>query len=59
VDVKEYGKGCGEASPLQTTTEDFIDTYNAEPKPFVWSKTADEILDSVARFCKRTLETGH
>lgn len=43
---------------LEQTIRNYIDTYNAEPKPFVWSKTADEILDSVARFCKRTLETG-
>jgi transposase len=43
---------------LEQTIRNFIDTYNAEPKPFVWSKTADQILDSVARFCKRTLETG-
>jgi transposase len=44
---------------LEQTIRNYIDTYNAEPKPFVWSKTADQILDSVARFCKRTLETPH
>ena len=44
---------------LETTIRDYIETYNANPKPFVWTKTADEILASVARFCKRTLETGH
>jgi len=25
------------------------------PKPFVWIKTADQILDSIARYAKRTL----
>jgi hypothetical protein len=25
----------------------------------VWTKTADQILASVARFCRRTLDTGH
>jgi transposase len=44
---------------LENTIRDYIETYNANPKPFVWTKTADEILASVARFCKRTLETGH
>ena len=29
------------------------------PKPFVWTKTADEILASVARFCHRISGTGH
>lgn len=29
------------------------------PEPFVWAKTADQILESVARFCKRTSDSGH
>ena len=44
---------------LETTIRKYIDTHNEEPKPFIWTKTADEILASVARFCQRTLETGH
>ena len=37
----------------------FITRHNADPKPFRWTKSADDILDSVARFCKRTSGTGH
>ena len=44
---------------LEQTIRAYIETYNEQPKPFIWSKTADEILESLARFCKRTLETGH
>ena len=44
---------------LETTIRTYIDAHNEEPKPFIWTKTADEILASVARFCQRTLETGH
>lgn len=44
---------------LETTIRNYIDAHNEEPKPFIWTKTADEILASVARFCQRTLETGH
>lgn len=33
----------------------YIDATNDEPKPFAWTKTADEILASVARFAARTL----
>ncbi len=32
---------------------------NEAPKPFVWTKTADEILAIVARFCQRTSDSGH
>jgi transposase len=44
---------------LERMIRTYIETYNEQPKPFVWSKTADEILESVARFCKRTSETAH
>jgi transposase len=44
---------------LETAIRNYLKNYNDQPKPFIWSKTADEILASVARFCKRTLVTGH
>src|SRR5712692_490856 len=44
---------------LETAIRNFIQHHNHDPKPFVWHKTADQILDSVARFCKRTLDSGH
>jgi transposase len=37
----------------------YVKLNNENPKPFVWLKTADEILASIARFCLRTSETGH
>jgi hypothetical protein len=37
----------------------YVQLNNENPKPFVWLKTADEILASIARFCLRTSETGH
>jgi transposase len=44
---------------LETTIRNYIDIHNEAPKPFIWTKTADEILASVARFCQRTLESVH
>jgi transposase len=37
----------------------YIAHSNTVPKPFVWTKTADEILASVARFCHRISGSGH
>ena len=37
----------------------WIDTWNENPHPFVWTKTADEILESIARYCKRINDSGH
>jgi transposase len=37
----------------------WIDTWNDDPRPFVWTKTADEILDSIARYCQRINDSRH
>jgi transposase len=37
----------------------WITTWNDNPRPFVWRKTADEILDSVAAYCERISDSGH
>jgi transposase len=37
----------------------YLEHHNREPKPFIWTKTADEILASLARFCERTSDSGH
>lgn len=37
----------------------WIDSWNDQPRPFVWTKTADEILDSIARYCNRINVSPH
>jgi transposase len=44
---------------LEDAIKKYLKLNNAEPKPFVWTKTADEILAAVARFCKRISDSGH
>jgi transposase len=44
---------------LEAALQRYVETYNQDPKPFAWTKTADEILEAVARFCKRTYDSGH
>ena len=41
---------------LEQAMKAYIDATNAEPKPFRWTKSADDILASIQRFCIRTLE---
>jgi hypothetical protein len=43
---------------LETAIKSCLEITNPSPKPFVWTKTADEILDSLARFCARTSGSG-
>jgi hypothetical protein len=42
---------------LRTAIGAFVEANNQAPRPFVWVKTADEILRSIARFAQRTLTT--
>jgi transposase len=44
---------------LETAIREYLAISNQQPKPFVWTKTADEILKAIARFCERISETGH
>ena len=46
-------------SELEDAIRLFVALHNQNPKPFVWIKTADQILASVRRFCQRTSETRH
>jgi transposase len=41
---------------LEAAIREFIDAHHVDPKPFVWTKTADEILASIARFAQRTVD---
>jgi transposase len=41
---------------LREAIESFIETNNRDPKPFVWTKTADEILEKIARYASGTLQ---
>jgi transposase len=44
---------------LEAALRRYLTVQNQLAKPFVWTKTADAILESVARFCKRTSDSGH
>jgi transposase len=37
---------------LKHSIQAWIDTWNQDPRPFVWTKTADEILDTIAIYCQ-------
>ena len=38
---------------LEADIRDWIKNWNQNPRPFAWNKTADEILDSLARYISR------
>ncbi len=44
---------------LEADIRKWVKAWNADPKAFVWTKTADQILGSLARFIHRTSNPGH
>jgi transposase len=44
---------------LEQGIRQFLTIHNASPKPFIWTKTADDIPASIARFCRRINDSGH
>ena len=54
--TKQLRRGAHRSvAQLEAAIRDFIDAHHADPKPFVWTKTANEILASIARFAQRSL----
>ena len=46
-------------SELEAGIREWINEWNKDPKPFVWVKTADEILETLAAYCQRINDSGH
>lgn len=44
---------------LEDAIKRYIAHTNDNPKPFVWTKTADDILESLKRYCQRISDSGH
>jgi len=44
---------------LEQAIRHYLELHNNNPKPFVWSKSADDILASIEKFCLRTSNSRH
>ena len=44
---------------LEGDVRNWVQQWNADPRPFVWKKTAEEILDSLARYLQRISGARH
>jgi len=44
---------------LEADIRKWINAWNKDPKPFIWTKTADQILETLAAYCERINDSGH
>ena len=57
---RQFRRGAfADTDALEAAIEAYMARTNKDPKPFVWTKSADAILDSVARFCQKTSKSDH
>ena len=49
--TKRIRRGVHSVQALEKDIRSWITAWNEDPKPFVWTKTAEEILDALASYC--------
>jgi len=54
----ERGVFCS-LDELTTALEDWIKLWNEAARPFTWTKTPDQIIDRICRYCSRISEPAH
>ena len=60
ITTRRIRRGTFESVPaLEAAIHEYLAHYNEHCTPFVWTATADAILDKVGRFCERTSGTRH
>jgi transposase len=60
ITTRRIRRGTFDSVPaLETAIHEYLAHYNEHCAPFVWTATADVILDKVSRFCERTSGTRH
>jgi hypothetical protein len=55
---RERGVFCS-LDELTTALEEWIKLWNEGARPFKWTKTADQIIDRICRYCSRISEPAH
>jgi len=44
---------------LEDAINDYLEKHNEDPQPFVWTRTADQIIESIGAVCERINDSGH
>jgi hypothetical protein len=44
------------ATELEAGIRKWINEWNKDPRPFVWTRSADEILEALAAYCQRIID---
>ncbi len=57
---KKIKRGAHRSVPaLERDIRDWIQHWNENPRPYVWVKPAEKILESIAKYCQRIYDSAH
>jgi hypothetical protein len=56
---KSAAQAGGHAAVPEAQSRKWINEWNKNPRPFVWTKSAEEILETLAAYCQRIIDSGH
>jgi hypothetical protein len=58
---RAVAQGVSSAAPGHSrwSIESYIDHTNSQPRPFIWTRAAGQVLETVARSCRRISDSGH
>ena len=57
--TKKLQRGTHRSVRLNADIRAWIESWNNDPRPYVWTKTADQILESIKRYCTRINDSRH
>jgi hypothetical protein len=46
------------SAPLEAALNAWLATWNENPRSFIWTKTADQILSTITSYCQRINDSG-
>jgi hypothetical protein len=58
-DQKIRRGACKSVQSLEADIRDWIENWNENPRPFAWTKTAEEILNSLAEYLSKISGAPH
>ena len=53
------GRPNGSVTELEADIRRWINEWNKDPRPFIWTKSADDILETIAEYCQRITGPRH
>ena len=56
---RKLRRSAHRSTEFEASIRKWIGEWNKDPRPFIWTKTADEILETLAAYCEQIIDSRH